>query len=82
MERQSQRTVLHALAGYLLLEWMIAVSCLAAFALLALLGWHHQTTWQAQMNRQLEHTQQQLSAHRFALQGGEQSWLFALQWGS
>lgn len=81
MKRQRQGAACQTVAGYLIMEWLIAISCLAVFALLALLGWQRQLAWQTDNQQMQWQLSQQLDNQRMALQTNEQQWLFELQWG-
>lgn len=67
--------------GYLILEWIIASSCLAGFALLVLSMLQLREPLIARQHQQLEQLQQNYLQQQQLLQTADQRWLLEMQRG-
>ncbi|MFC0444423.1 hypothetical protein ACFOD1_03835 [Pseudidiomarina halophila] len=67
--------------GYLILEWVIAISCLAGFALLVLSLLQLREPLIARQHQQREQLQQNYQQQQQLLQTADQRWLLEMQRG-
>ncbi|MGQ4276295.1 hypothetical protein ACQ5ES_04525 [Pseudidiomarina sp. E22-M8] len=68
-------------AGYLILEWVIATSCLAGFALLVLTLLQQREPLIVNQQQQHQQLQQRYQQQQQATQLAEQRWLLQMQRG-